>query len=126
MEMTKEVTIGSRNFQIGRMSARNGSWIFTKVVESDGDLSEQDFRRIQDICLAACKEIKTVTNTRQVVPVILESGEFVDKELEYDIATIVSLVVETRHFNLDPVFRGDGLELIKKTFQGQPSSSTQA
>lgn len=136
MEMYKDVEIGGVKYQIGRMTARTGSWIAAQIISkvlpsviesqmpleglpsSRSEMSEIEFQNIQDHCLNVCKKYELIGSTEAAVPVMARFGVFAVKDLEYDLLTVLALTIHALLFNISPFFEGDGLKSIMATFQG--------
>lgn len=145
IEKTKDVTIGTRRFQISRFSAETGSWIAYKVMTSilpaymgmsgispspgagGNELSEADFRSIQGYCLRSCCEYQTVGDVAAAVPIVMADGRFADPELSADLPTVMGLTTHALMFNLAPLFTGDAMKTAFVGLQSLvPKSGTAA
>lgn len=120
LEKTKEVEINKRRYQLHRFTAETGSWVaymvMTKILPSwvgaalpatnksgGAELSEEDFRKIQQYCLRYCFEISEGAPIR----VILDDGRWANPELAYDLPTVMALTTHALMFNLAPLFNED-------------------
>ena len=139
MDATKDVEINGVRYQIGRMTAKAGSWvatqIFTKVLPSaiEGQMNklgldslpqgratmtEEEFSNLQDHCLMVCRRYELVGNIDTALPIMPRPGFWAIKELEYDLLTVVALTVHALVFNISPFFDGDALKGCLQSFQG--------
>jgi hypothetical protein len=136
MEKTKDVDISGVRYQIGKMTARDGSWIamqiLTKVLPAGLDekvtggsslpakrseMSEQEFHNIQDHCLAVCARYKLVGNVEAALPVFDRPGKL-NPDLEHDVLTVMALTAHALAFNIAPFFAEDALKPVLASFQG--------
>ena len=126
MELTKDVDIAGVTYQIGRFTARNGSWILaqvlTKILPSamEGGLgtaalssglaaiSEDDFASMQSHSLAVCRRYENGVP----MPIFIRPNTWAVKELEFDLVAVMALTVHAMTFNLNSFFEGDGLSQI--------------
>lgn len=126
---TQTVTVNGQDYQIGRFTARNGSWILaqllTKMLPANVEnalapttkgklpshrtlLSEDEFANLQGHCLAVCRRLENGVP----MPIFLLPDTWAVKELEYDLVTVMKLTIHALTFNLQPFFQGDGLSQI--------------
>lgn len=136
-QKTKDIPLGDRKYRIGRMSARNGSWvaaqlmtkmlpgIAAKMMEAmlatplpagRSELSEAEFHNIQDHCLAVCSRLEMNGDQAFYMPLVSEQGTWAIKELEDDAFTVLSLTVHALIFNILPFFEGGGLSVLLSSF----------
>lgn len=126
MDMHKDIEIRGHRYRIGRMSARTGSWILTRIMSSSmpggldekvgaselpqrSAMSEEEFYAIQDHCLSACSRFEK----DGPAPLgIMANRQFVIKELEYDLVTVATLTLHSLVFNISPFFTEGGLNQI--------------
>jgi hypothetical protein len=129
MELSKDVTVGTVSYQIGKFKARDGSWILAQILtkmlpaviesaltkETGAQLSpdrvqltEDEFASIQGHALAVCRRYEKGAP----MPIFIRPDTFAVKELEYDIVTVTALTIHALVFNLTPFFEGDGLSQI--------------
>src|SRR5579862_5528303 len=120
MQATKEVTLGETVYQIGRMTARDGSWILAELltkmlpafVESQfsglpggrPQISEEEFQNIQGHALAVVRRIEKGIP----MPIFVRPNTWAVKELEYDLVAVMTLTVHALAFNLSPFFAEAG------------------
>ncbi|HEX4209511.1 MAG TPA: hypothetical protein VHY56_03895 [Candidatus Binataceae bacterium] len=138
-EPTKDVQINGASYQIGRFTARDGSWILmqilTKMLPSAvanqlngmgglasgrSAMSEEEFASLQGHALAVCRRYENGVP----MPVFLRPNTWAIKELEYDVVTVLGLTVNALAFNLSPFFKEGGLTQILASLQdsSQPAS----
>jgi len=148
-QTTQTVELNGQTYQIGRFSARNGSWIMLQVIpkiarafstiqgsqDQDafsfalisrliGEFAETDeetFRRIQAHALSVCRRVEKGVP----MPVFVPPDTFAIKELEYDLLTVLSLTSHALVFNLSPFFSGDGLRGMFPTLPDSAPQSSQ-
>ena len=141
MEMSTDIEIRGTRYQIGRLTARTGSWIVTQIVTkmlpfgiegqlgtgglpaSRAEMTEADFQNIQDHCLAVCRRYEMTGSTETPMPITVRPGVFAVRELEYDLPTVLALTVQALVFNLSPFFSGDALQPILQAVTGLSSPS---
>jgi len=133
----KDVQLNGTRYQIGRMTARNGSWVAMQImgkimpstVESElggitlpanrREMSEEEFHSIQDHCLAVCARYERQPNGMEVaIPVFVRPDTFTCKELEFDLLSIVALTAHALLFNITPFFAEGALGKILESLQG--------
>lgn len=112
-----DVEIKGHRYQVGRFSARVGSWILMQVMPKlqSGKLTELDeetFGRIQGHALTACKKYEP--NGKTAMQVVTPTGHWPDPALEYDLTVIMALTIHALRFNLEDFFGGNGLEEVLK------------
>ena len=135
MDLTKDVEISGQRYQIGKMSARSGSWIVVQLITklmpmgienqlgieglSSGrsEMSEAEFLNIQDHCLDVCRRYEMVAGQEVAMPIMARPGVFAFKELESNLLTILALTVHALLFNVTPFFEGDGLKSVMASFK---------
>jgi len=120
MEMLKDVTIGDHKYQIGRFTAKVGSWLLSQSAKGS-KMTEQDFANVQDHCLAVCKRYEPTSNVP--MPVMAGPGKFAIAELEYDMATVTKLQGHAMSFNFDD-FLAETAREIKETLAAQASDNS--
>ncbi len=116
----KDEKIGEHEYQIGRLTARDASWILiqilTKLLPAPIELklqlnlpevpvertqmSAQEFHEIQDLCIMSCKRYEMVGTTKAPMPIMARPGVFAIAELEYDALTIIALTIHCLGFNI--------------------------
>jgi hypothetical protein len=134
-ETSKDVTIGESRYQIGRMTARVGSWIamqigtklfpimFESQINIEGlpsgrsEMSETEFRNIQDHCLSVCRKYRVVGQSEVALPIMKSANVFAAPELEFDVVTISALTVHALVFNIAPFLQGDELKSVLASFK---------
>ena len=138
---TKTVTVGGSEFQIGRFTARNGSWIIAQIAtkmlpaviekalaQASGaplaanraTLSEEEFSNIQGHALAVVRRLENGVP----MPVFLLPNTFAVRELEYDLVTVIELTIHALVFNLTPFFEDGGLSQILALLPNRDLSSS--
>ena len=141
MEMYTDIEISGTRYQIGRMTARTGSWIVTQIVTkmlpfgiegqlgagglpaSRAEMTEADFQNIQDHCLAVCRRYETTGATETPMPITVRPGVFAIKDLEYGLPTVLALTVQALVYNLSPFFLEGALQPILQAVTGLRSPS---
>jgi len=140
IEMFKDAEIGGSKYQIGRMTARNGSWITMQILSkilpqaisgqmsqieglgalpaNRSEMSEAEFQNIQEHCLAVCRRYETIGTAETPLPIMARPGVFAMPELEYDLITIFALTAQTLIYNIAPFFEGDGLMSVLGNLPG--------
>jgi hypothetical protein len=139
-EQTKDVEIGGARYQVGRFSARDGSWVlmkllplittalsatkpendeaaiafFARVIGQIGQTDEETFRKIQEHALAVCRRLENGVP----MPVFLRPNTWAVKELEYDLVTVLALTANALVFNLSPFFSDGGLKQLFESIPG--------
>jgi|HubBroStandDraft_3_1064219.scaffolds.fasta_scaffold177059_2 hypothetical protein len=136
---TKDIRIGETNYQLGRLSARNGSWIVNQFVERvlgrlnnpDRELTEKDlglglaldlqnlseetFLKVQAKCLEVCKRYGTVGDSTIPMPVLRADGKWNDTA-EPSLPELLALTVSCLSFNLYSFFESGALETLLIAF----------
>ena len=138
----RDVVIGDAKYQVGRFSARVGSFVLTQVMtkvlpamlggpatlqglplpSNGSSMSEPEFYAIQNHCLAVCSHLSTETGV--AAPIMMVDGRL-RPELEYNLPVVLALTMHALQFNLEDFF-ADGnpaLASLKSLF---PSASTSA
>ncbi|HLH04947.1 MAG TPA: hypothetical protein VKX25_19420 [Bryobacteraceae bacterium] len=133
-EATKDVEVKGARYQIGRLTARDGSWILlqltpkiskamqqvredepdtfalafiSSVIEEIAQTDEDTFRRIQEHALTVCRRYE---KDNVPMPVFLAGRGFAIKELEYDLVAVMALTCHALIFNLAPFFTEGGFQ----------------
>lgn len=137
LEDHKDVTIGEHTYRVGRMLATTGSWIVAQIVtkilpfgmdekvtgNSDlpkerSEMTEAEFRNIQNHCLAVIGRYETVGNIPTAIPILVR-GEIIH-DLRTDVVGVLQLTVHALIFNLSPFFNED---VLKQLTSGLPDLS---
>jgi hypothetical protein len=126
---TLTVAVNGQDYQIGRFTARQGSWILTQVLTkmlpsmidtalakeaggqlstSRAQLSEQEFDQLQGLCLSVCRRLENGVP----MPIFVLPNTFAIKELEYDLVTVVALTIHALKHNITPFFQDGGLSQL--------------
>jgi hypothetical protein len=126
---TLTVAVNGQDYQIGRFTARQGSWILaqllTKMLPSmietalaqsargqlssnRAQLSEDEFANLQALCLSVCRRLENGVP----MPIFVLPSTWAVKELEYDLVTVVALTIHALKHNITPFFQGDGLSQL--------------
>lgn len=140
---TKDIEISGVHYRIGQFTAQVGSWILMQVLQkvlpsfagpveeqlgnlppNRATMSEEDFYRIQNHCLAICCRYEESPTGRVPMP-LMASGVFAIKELEYDLPTVMALTIQALFFNLTPFFAEGGLSSLS-SLQGLSQSPSPA
>ena len=134
-ELFRDVKFQEKTYRINKMDARTGSWlatqVFSKVLPMGMDnqlggsipnlpsksipLTKQEFFELQNECLMVCSELREVGSTLIPMPILTGTGEFVDKELEYNLAAVMMLTIQAIVFNASGFFDGNTLKEFSKT-----------
>jgi hypothetical protein len=135
--------VGDTEYQVGRLTACDGSWILTQLLTkmlpamfetalarlAGGRLppnrsliTEAEFQNIQSHCLAVCRRMENGAP----MPVFVPPNTWAIKELEYDLVTVMVLTIQALVFNIQPFFEGGGLTQILGllSIQGLNSSAS--
>jgi hypothetical protein len=130
MDATKQVTIGGTEYQIGRFTAREGSWVLAQLatkmlpgmIEQEigvqglaatrPSISEDEFNSLQALALSVCRKMQNGAP----VPIFVRPDKWAVKELEYDFATVAALTVHAMSFNIASFFVDGGLQQILSSF----------
>jgi|SRR6185437_340084 len=101
IELTKNITIDGREFQVGRVPANVGQWI---VVQIDRFSDEAVFNKARNYLFNACSYIKQVDGAP--VPMkMYHDGKWLLPDLEYDLETVSALFREAFDFNFGPFLK---------------------
>lgn len=121
MNDTMAVTVKGNEYQISRFDARVGSWIamqiWTKVMPfgmdsqiTDGnaparssEMSESEFRNIQDHCLRMCSRIQKIDGKDLTEPVVVR-GNIAIPDLQTDTLSVITLTLHVLMFNVKDFF----------------------
>jgi hypothetical protein len=142
MELTKDVTVSGTRYQIGRMKAKDGSWVLAQVMTkmlpaalenglagsgaqlaaNRAQISEDEFANIQAHALAVVRRYENGLP----VPVFVRPDRWAAKDLEYDLVAVMALTVHSIVFTLSPFFSGDGMTQLLESFPGLPALSSPA
>lgn len=131
MDATKQVTISGAEYQIGRFTAREGSWVLAQLltkmlpsfiergIEATGlaanrpQITESEFESLQAMALSVCRRMEKGAP----MPIFLRPNTWAIKELEYDLPTVAALTVHAMAFNLTSFFDGGGLGQLLSSFK---------
>lgn len=137
----KDIEVNERNFRINKMDARTGSFMLFKVIgilspilknktkdqieETSLDdinigevlaalcnISEEDFRYVQDNCLQAVEEILPAGPAR----VFDKYGNYGVLDIECNTGLVMTLTVHSLIFNVIGFFEGSPLASVMKKF----------
>jgi len=128
-EKTKDVEVGGKRYRVGRFNPRDGSWVafllMTKALPAwigdslvsdmglpvgagqKPELSEADFKNLQDHCLRLCFEY--TSTEAPPIPVLMADGRFSDPEM--DVSTALALTTHAMMFNLSSLFQGGAVKM---------------
>ncbi|HEY3987940.1 MAG TPA: hypothetical protein VGM02_01495 [Acidobacteriaceae bacterium] len=121
MEMHKDVPIGEHKYRIGRLPARTGAWILQLILKQmQGSLTEADHANIQSHLLSVCSRLKNGVP----LPVLQADGTFAEKDLEFDLNTVVKLQGAARDFNFDDFFAERAREIKEAKARALSSDSS--
>lgn len=142
-KLFKDVPIGDTTYRVGKMTARNGSWVafligskiagsllsggfeIGRISQGLQSLTESEFQSIQDHALKVVQKIDVTTQLP--IPMMTQSGVWADKTLENDAVTVFQLTLQAVGFNLEPFFQDDGfLGMLGLKRQDSSPSDTQA
>jgi hypothetical protein len=136
---TKEVTIGSTRYQLGRLSARQGSWVASQfqdyvlarllnpdqklderqlalmLASTFNSLSEEAYASVQAKCLAACKRFDKVGDDEIPVPVLRADGTW-NGVAEPGLPELLALFAACLSYNLYPFFEPGARETLLTAF----------
>jgi hypothetical protein len=142
-QLNKDVTIAGKRYQIGRFTARTGSWILAQVLTKmlpsviekalakhagaklaagRAELSEDEFESIQAHALAVCRRYEG--ENQLPMPIFLRPDRWAAKDLEFNLVTVMSLTIQALVFNLESFFDEDGLNQILDQIPGLASASS--
>lgn len=123
-ERIKEVELKGQRYQIGELSAREGSWVVMQVLtkaipgglegllsaslpENRTVMTEAEFHNLQDLLLSV---VRRVEKAGAPLPVfVLDSKIIAVPELKNDSRTILSLTIQSLMHNLSDFFGENGL-----------------
>lgn len=135
MTATKDIKIGNNEYQLGGLSARNGSWVagqFAMIVlgklenpehettEKDlgaalalsfRQLPEEIFNKVQGKCLEVCGRYAKIGEATTPLPVLRKDGTWNDVA-EPSLPELFALTVAALAFNLHPFFAAGALETL--------------
>jgi hypothetical protein len=150
MDLWTDVNISGVRYQVGRFTARDGSWILaqlltkmlpsiiesalndagipTNLATNRSALSEEEFASIQGHCLAVCRRY----DNGVPMPIFVRPSTWAIKELEYNLPTVIGLTVQALKFNIAGFFQGGGLTQLMSLLppkdqedqEDQPSSAS--
>ena len=137
-EKTKDVEINGKKYRIGRLDARTGSYVATKMAmlsiplvggkkeDQKGideekiskimtALSQRQFYELQGILLRVVQKLNVVDGNALPEPLLNSSGAFIDHDLDYDIGTVMALTAQTIMFNVGDFFGAAALAKMAKS-----------
>lgn len=76
------------------------------------NLDEKSFSTVQRHALKVCARYENVGEATTAIPIIRADGSFSDKNLQYDIPTVLALTKEALNANLASFFTKNGLKLL--------------
>lgn len=132
-ENYKDIEVNGRKFRLNKLNARTGTYMLLKItkilptilesldfdkLDSDDlnfkdlnltkvlspifDLSEEEFNYIQDNCLKTVEELLPAGPQ----PVLNNNGQWGVSNIEFDMALVINLTVQSLWFNLQGFFAG--------------------
>jgi len=130
-ETSKILELGEHKYEIRKLDARSASWIllivsqrmlpssvegqFTGMPTGRTAASKEEFDAIQGMCLQTVGRI--IADGAPAIPIFALPNKFTYPEMEYDLATVVSLTAAVLSFNLAPFFSAGGLQALTNTLQ---------
>lgn len=149
-EVYKDIALGEHYYRVGKMTARNGSWVAMQfasyvlpaaaqsaanVVDISlptppsraRSMTEAEFHNIQDHCLAVCSRKKIEPTGAEVFyPLIHDSGRWNFPDLEADVVTIMVLTLQALWFNIAPFFEDGALQQLTSSLTMLPTAVSRA
>lgn len=149
MDLTRDVKIGEHTYQIGRFSARDGSWMVNQFLtrglfyalepQEDGKelgekelggllavamrgFSEEDFEKIRVKCLRTC--LRYDTPAAVPIPLLMADGRWAVASPP-DLVETLALLVNVLTFNLHCFFAPGALAVLQTAFPSSPSKAGQ-
>ena len=137
--LSTDAEINGTTYQIGRMTARDGSWVLMQVLtkilpvvlpnafssmlpEGRVSIGEDDFAAVQSICLSVCRYY----HNGAPMPIFARPNKWLAPEYEYDLTVVMGLTVKAIIFSLSDFFSGGGLNgLLNSLPQAPPSPDSQ-
>lgn len=132
-ENYKDIEVNGRKFRLNKLNARTGTFMLikltktlaavmsnididkldsddlsikdlnlTKVLEPIFDLSEEEFSYIQDNCLKTVEELLPAGSQ----PILDNNGQWGVLNIEFDMALVMNLTLQSLWFNLQGFFAG--------------------
>ena len=134
-ETFKELVLGENSYRIGKMTARNGSWVASQfasyvlpaAAQSTATLigtslpnssnrrtmTETEFYNLQNHCLAVCSRKRVELNGSEVYyPLIHDSGRWNFEDLETDTVTVIVLTIQALMYNIAPFFEDGAMKSL--------------
>lgn len=71
-------------------------------------LTRSELAEVQMMCMQVCSKMEPVGETMQPMPLIINGNQWVDAEMEYDGATVLTLTKHTLAFNIVRFFHAAG------------------
>jgi hypothetical protein len=146
MTATKEVTFGDTSYQIGRLSARDGSWIvgqlmsrgllnaaFNRIEEKSSeplekllglaltyafpDMPEEVFQGVQNRCFAVCRQYRQNGDATVAEPLLRQDGSNRwNGRDEPDPLVSMALLMSALTFNLESFFAPGARKTLLQIF----------
>ena|SRR5579862_6420314 len=114
-QLTKEIEIREKTFQISKTDARTACWLFsfisskaTTVPEALGKCTRAEFREIQDLLLSKIFRLDIEGDKKFPVPILTGAGNFSDPDYNSDADLVYNLTVHAIMFNIEPFLAESG------------------
>ncbi len=116
-KLTKEVAVGEKRYQLKKIDARSGCWLFAflggksnggSIVAGLGSCTRLEFEEILNLVLRPVVCLDSSENGNFEIPVFSGGGTLVDDNLQSDASYLFTLVSEAIVFNLEPFLSGRG------------------
>ena len=133
-QKTKDIEVSGKKYRLNRLDARTGSYVAVKIamlvvpifgkdkkVDPSAiagvlpSLSQNDFNELQNLLLKTINRITMNGDIELLEPVIRANGSFVDDDLNYDTAALITLTANAITFNVGDFFAEGALDQIKKS-----------
>ena len=146
-ELYKDILLGENHYRVGKMTARDGSWVamqFASYVlpsaaqsaagmvganlpsmpNRSRTMTEAEFHNIQDHCLAVCTRKRVEpTGVEVFYPLIHDSGRWNFPDLETDVVSIMVLTLQALWFNVSPFFENGALQQLTAAITMLPTTA---
>ena len=124
-QMYKDIEEGGRKWRIGKWSARLANYWTLKILaameesrrgpsqetvqpslaDCIGTFSKADFMDLQKDCLSVCSELQNLADSQIApIPVLRVDGTFNVPDLDYDVMTVMALVMQAIVVSTDGLF----------------------
>lgn len=108
---SKTITIKDKTYQLNKMDARTGSWVFAffssrqdkgLILEALGKCTRAEYDEIQTVALKQVMVSETLDGAPIFTPVLAHTGQLVGTDIQTDAELIYRLMSESLMFNLQP------------------------